>query len=123
MTSTRARVDHQVPITLPEMFTAPYADIPIDRTDPRSSEPLVRLDSLGIAFDSYYAKTDGMNPPFGRMIEGSRKDIWLRKSVAEKLVRVNDLLRPFEAEILVFDGHRTVTCQQGLWDFYYGRAK
>lgn len=123
MTRKGMRVDHEIPITTPEMFADPYLDIPIDRNDPRSCEPLIPLESVGVAFESYYAKTDGRNPPFGRPIEGSRKDVWLRKSVAEKLGRVNKLLQPFEAELFVFDGHRTVACQQGLWDFYYGRAK
>ena len=123
MTRSRTRVDHQVPITSPEMFTAPYADIPVDRSDPRGREPLVRLDSVGVAFESYYARTDGTNAPFGRAIEGSRKDVCLRQSVAVKLARINSLLRPFEAEVFVFDGHRTVACQQGLWNYYYDRAK
>ena len=123
MTRRKIQIDHRVPITSLELFTAPYADIPVDRSDPRDDEPLVRLASVGVAFDSYYARTDGTNTPFGRAIEGSRKDIWLRKSVAEKLARVNDLLRPFEAEVFVFDGHRTVACQQGLWKFYYAMAK
>ena len=123
MTRSRPRVDHQVPITSPEMFAAPYADIPVDRSDPRGSEPLVHLESVGVAFESYYAKTDGRNPPFYCAIEGSRQDIWLRKSVAEKLARVNEMLRPYEAELFVFDGHRTVACQQGLWNFYHAKAK
>jgi len=123
MTRSRMRVAHQVPITSPETFAAPYSDIPIDRNDPRGREPLVPLESVGVAFDSYYAKTDGTNPPFNQPIEGSRKDIWLRKSVAEKLARVNELLAPHEAELLVFDGHRTVSCQRGLWNFYYAKAK
>lgn len=123
MARSRTRVDHQVPITSPEMFTAPYADIPVDRSDPRGREPLIPLASVGVAFESYYAKTDGTNAPFRRAIEGSRKDIWLRKSVAEKLARVNELLCPFEAEVFVFDGHRTVACQQGLWNYYYDRAQ
>ncbi len=123
MTRSRMRVDHQVPITSPAMFASSYFDIPIDRNDLRGNEPLVPLESLGIKFENYYAKTDGQNPPFCRAIEGSRRDIWLRKSVAEKLARVNELLRPFEAELFVFDGHRTIACQQGLWDFYYGRAQ
>jgi D-alanyl-D-alanine dipeptidase len=25
--------------------------------------------------------------------------------------------------LFVLDGHRSVECQQGLWDFYYGKAK
>jgi D-alanyl-D-alanine dipeptidase len=123
MTGTRPRVDHRVPITSLEMFAGPYADIPVDRSDPRGREPLIPLESVGVAFESYYAKTDGQNPPFRCAIEGSRKDVWLRKSVAEKLGRVNDLLRPYEAELFVFDGHRTVACQQGLWNFYYAKAK
>jgi D-alanyl-D-alanine dipeptidase len=117
------RVDHQVPITSPEMFSSPYSEIPIDKNDPRGREPLIPLESVGVAFESYYAKTDGKNPPFAKPIEGSRQDVWLRKSVAEKLARVNERLQPFETELFVFDGHRTVACQQGLWNFYYAKAK
>jgi len=117
------RIDHQVPITSPEMFASSYSEIPVDKDDPRGREPLVPLESVGVAFESYYAKTDGKNPPFGRAIEGSRKDVWLRKSLAQKLARVNDLLRPFDAELFVLDGHRTVACQQGLWNFFYTKAK
>ena len=123
MPRTRMRVDHQVPITSREMFSSSYFDIPIDANDPRGREPLISLESVGVASESYYAKTDGKNPPFNRSIEGSRRDVWLRKSVAEKLARVNELLRPFEAELFVLDGHRSIACQQGLWDFYYARAK
>lgn len=123
MPRSRMRVDHQVPITSPQMFSSPYLEIPIDENDPRGSEPLIPLESVGVAFESYYAKADGKNPPFGRAIEGSRQDVWLRKSVAEKLARVNELLRPFEAELFVLDGYRSVACQQGLWNFFYTRAK
>jgi D-alanyl-D-alanine dipeptidase len=123
MTRSRIRVDHQVPITSLQMFSSPYLEIPIDKNDPRGREPLIPLESVGVAFESYYAKTDGNNPPFSCSIEGSRQDVWLRKSVAEKLARVNELLRPFEAELFVLDGHRSVACQQGLWNFFYARAK
>jgi zinc D-Ala-D-Ala dipeptidase len=123
MTRRRTRVDHQIPITSPEMFATPYAEFPVDRSDPRGREPLVRLDTVGVAYESYYARTDGKNPPFYSAVEGSRPDIWLRKTVAEKLARVNERLRPFEAELFVFDGHRTLACQQGLWNFYYTKAK
>ena len=123
MSRNGIRIDHQVPITSLQMFSSPYLDIPIDENDPRGREPLIPLDSVGVAYESYYAKTDGNNPPFGVAIEGSQKDIWLRKSVAEKLARVNEILRPFEAELFVLDGHRSVACQQGLWNFFYSRAK
>src|SRR5215211_6222303 len=123
MPRSRMRVDHKVPITSPQTFSSPYSEIPIDKNDPRGSEPLVPLESVGVAFESYYARTDGNNPPFYRAIEGTRKDVWLRKSVAEKLARVNELLRPFEAELFVLDGYRSVASQEGLWGFYYAKAK
>lgn len=119
----RKHVDHEVPIVSLEMFTSPYREIPIDKNDPRGNEPLVSLESFGIAHESYYARTDGKNPPFEKAIEGSRKDMWLRKSLVEKLARVNELLKPFDAELFVHDAHRTVACQQGLWDFFYARAR
>ena len=123
MPRRRFEIDHQIPITSPQMFSSPYSEVQIDRNDPRGREPLVALESVGVASESYYARTDGKNAPFGRAIEGSRTDVWLRKSVAEKLVRVNELLGSFEAELLVLDGHRSIACQQGLWNFYYGKAK
>ena len=123
MPGSKMRLDHQVPITSLQMFSSPYSDIPIDKNDPRGREPLLPLESVGVAFESYYARTDGQNPPFGCAIEGSRQDIWLRKSLAEKLARVNELLRPFQAELFVHDGHRTVACQQGLWNFFYTKAQ
>ena len=123
MPRSRMRVDHQVPITSPEMFSSPYSEIAVDQNDPRGREPLIPLESVGVAFESYYAKTDGNNPPFGKSIDGSRPDVWLRKSVAEKLARVNERLRLFEAELFVLDGHRSIPFQQNLWDFYYAKAK
>src|SRR5215813_9862455 len=101
MPRSRFRIDHQVPITSLDMFSSSYRDIPVDQDDERGTEPLFPLTSVGVAFESYYAKTDGKNPPFCRAIEGSRKDVWLRKSLAQKLARVNDLLRPFDAELFV----------------------
>ncbi|HEY6805361.1 MAG TPA: M15 family metallopeptidase [Pyrinomonadaceae bacterium] len=123
MPHSKFRIDHKVPITSLEMFSGPYREIPVDRNDERSNEPLIPLESVKVAYESYYAKTDGQNPPFYRAIEGSHKDVWLRKSVAEKLARVNKLLAPYDAELFVLDGYRTVDCQQGLWNFYFEKAK
>jgi D-alanyl-D-alanine dipeptidase len=123
MPRSKFHISHTVPITSLEMFSSSYRDIPVDRNDERSNEPLVPLESVKVAYESYYAKTDGQNPPFGRAIEGSRTDIWLRKSVAAKLAGVNKLLAPFEVELFVLDGYRTVACQQGLWNFYFEKAK
>jgi zinc D-Ala-D-Ala dipeptidase len=123
MSRNRMLVDHQVPILAPQMFASRYDDIPVDANDPRAREPLIRLDSVGVAFESYYARTDGGNPPFGGRVAGSRQDVWLRKSVAEKLAAINERLRPFDAELFVLDGYRPIACQRGLWNFFYGKAR
>lgn len=114
-------LDHRVPIV--EWERRSYRAIPIDTSDPRSGEPLVRLDDYGVAYHSYHARSDGENPPYHARVEGSRVDTWLRKAAAERLVAVNAALRPFGHEILVLDGYRPIACQRGLWRFYYQRAQ
>ena len=117
------RVDHQIPIVDPQLFAQSYFDIPVHGSDPRGRESLIPLESVGVAFESYHARTDGGNPPFFGPVEGSRRDVWLRKTPAEKLARVNEHLRSFEAEVLVLDGYRPIACQRGLWNFYWTQAK
>ncbi len=115
-------LDHKVPIIEPEVYAADYADIPVDLADPRRDEPLVRLETIGIAYESHHARTDGGNWPYFAPVPGARKDVWLRKTVAAMLAKVNDRLRPFGVEVIVLDGYRTIACQRGMWDFYYGEA-
>lgn len=121
--AVHGNLDHKIPIIDQARFRGKYGEIPVDRDDPRYDEPLVRLESVGVAYGSYYARTDGGNLPFRRRIAGSREAMWVRGSLAERLAAVNERLRAFGAELFVHDGYRTVECQQGLWDFYYGQAK
>jgi zinc D-Ala-D-Ala dipeptidase len=113
---------HVVPIIEPELYVDDYSDVPLDTADSRRDEPLVRLETAGIACESHHARTDGGNWPYFRPVPGARKDVWLRKTIAGMLARVNDRLRPFGVELIVLDGYRTVACQQGLWDFFCGEA-
>jgi D-alanyl-D-alanine dipeptidase len=122
MPSSLRDLDYEIPILDPGRFKGGYGTIPVDRSDPRFDEPLVRLESVGVAYGSYYARSDGLNPPFHRPISGSREDMWVRRSLAEKLAAVNQRLHPYGAELFVLDGYRTVECQQGLWSFYYDEA-
>ena len=123
MSSSLRGVDYAIPILDPARFAGGYSAIPVDRSDPRFDEPLTRLESVGVAYESYYARSDGLNPPFRRRIGGSREDMWVRRSLAEKLRAVNERLHAFGAELFVLDGYRTVECQQGLWSFYYDEAR
>jgi zinc D-Ala-D-Ala dipeptidase len=122
MPSSLRDLDYEIPVLDPGRFKGGYGTIPVDRSDPRFDEPLVRLESVGVAYGSYYARSDGLNPPFHRPISGSREDMWVRRSLAEKLAAVNQRLHPYGAELFVLDGYRTVECQQGLWSFYYDEA-
>jgi D-alanyl-D-alanine dipeptidase len=111
-------LDHRIPIIDPEVYAGSYTGIGFDTADQRFHDPLVRLESVGVAYESHHARTDGGNWPYHRPIAGARKDTWLRKSAAEKLARVNAWLEPFGAELFVLDGYRSVACQRGLWQFY-----
>ncbi|MCI0655175.1 MAG: hypothetical protein L0Y39_11955 [Methylococcaceae bacterium] len=116
-------LEYRIPIIEREQIAAPNYSIPLDSEDPLFQEPLVRIEPLNIAFESYHAISHGDNPPYHRRIEGSRKDGWLRKTVAEKLVAVNVRLRPFGAELFILDAYRSMQCQRGLWNFFYQRAR
>lgn len=111
-------IDHRIPIIEPEVYADDYTTIAFDRADPRFGDPLVRLESVGVAYESHHARTDGGNWPYNRPVAGARKDMWLRKSAAEILARVNERLAPHGAELFVLDGYRPVECQRGLWDFF-----
>jgi len=113
---------YEIPIIEPALYAGNYTAVPVDMADPRWNEALVRLDSVGVAYDSYHARKDGTNWPYCRPLAGALPDVWLRASVAAMLARVNDRLKPFGAELVVLDGYRTLACQRALWDFFYTQA-
>lgn len=100
-----------------------YRNIPIDLHDSRAAEPLVKYADYGIACESFYARRDGHNWPYNEPITGATRDVWGRSTLAQKLLQVNEFLRSFNAEVLVVDGYRPITCQQGLWDFFSRQAE
>lgn len=116
-------LDYTIPIIDNERYARAYGQIPHDPADPRASEPLVLLDTVGVAYCSHHARTDGGNWPYHRPLKGSRKDTWLRLGAARSLAVVNAKLRPFGFELFVLDGYRSVTCQQALYDFYYEQGR
>ena len=113
---------YEVPIIEPKVYGERYTSIPFDATDPRRNEPLVRLESVGVAYEAHHARTDGRNWPYLGPVSGARKDVWLRETVAGMLAKVNDRVKSFGVELIVWDGYRTLACQQGMWDFFYREA-
>src|ERR1700754_36935 len=116
-------IDHRIPIIAPEVYAGEYTAIPFDRDDPRFADPLVPLESLAVAYESHHARTDGANWPYHAPIAGARKDMWLRRSAAEMLARVNGRLAAHGAELFVLDGYRPIECQRGLWDFFVAEGE
>jgi zinc D-Ala-D-Ala dipeptidase len=100
-----------------------YGRVPFDFDDPRSHEPLVSVTERGIAAESYYARTDGLNWPYNARIDGSLKDVWCRRGVAEKLLNVNSRLKPYDVELFVLDAYRAIDVQRGLWAFFEAEAR
>jgi D-alanyl-D-alanine dipeptidase len=113
---------YEVPVIAPQLYAGSYASIPCDMTDPRWGEPLVRLETAGVAYESHHARRDGGNWPYFAPVPGARQQMWLRATAAAKLARVNERLKPFATELIVLDGYRSIACQQGLWDFYHREA-
>jgi D-alanyl-D-alanine dipeptidase len=98
--------------------TSGYRDVPVDLSDPRHAEPLVRLSAYGIPSRSWYAVSDGSNPPYGQPIVGALPDVWLRIGVVAALARVRASLYPLGYDVLVVDGYRPIATQAGLWAFF-----
>ena len=115
--------NHQLPLVDLSLIRKPHNDVPVDETNPYFGEPLVNLKAYDLAFLSWHAVTDGTNAPYFKPIKGSRQEGWLRKTITEKLVRVNRRLAAFGAEILILDAYRSIECQRGLWAYFYQRGR
>jgi|AGTN01.3.fsa_nt_gi D-alanyl-D-alanine dipeptidase len=100
-----------------------YHSQPVDLSKPISTEPLVKASDLGLSSKSYYYIADGSNVPYKRKISGSLPDVWLRKSVANKLVAVNRELAPMDLEVHIFDGYRPIETQQALWEHFIEKGR
>lgn len=104
-----------------------YRHLPIDKNHEKFNEPLVKLGDLGVAGQSYYSRPNAANPD---AITGIDKDIYIRQSVAEKLVLINQLLAHPEVtklfgrpvELYVEEGMRSRNIQQVLYDQYMPHA-
>jgi len=95
-----------------------YRDIPVDVESSFSSEELVDLKRYGIAGTSHYHISDGTNPPYRQKLDGSIPQLLARRSVAEKLARVNQQLADERLELFVWDAYRPLATQIGIWRFF-----
>ena len=110
--------EQPIPVILNPATAGSYHQVPIDLEHPLAHETLVNTAAYGIAGESFYARKDGKNAPYNQAIAGAMPNIWCRRTVAEKLVEANALLKPFQLELFVWDAYRPISCQQGLWEYF-----
>jgi zinc D-Ala-D-Ala dipeptidase len=112
-----------IPIDVTGYTTVDYHDIPIDFSSPEYKEPLVNLVSLGISGCSHYARQDGQNAPYYKSFQSASTDIYLRKGAAQLLLKANELLKAYGAEIHVYDGFRPISMQTELFNYFKALKK
>jgi len=95
-------------------------DTPLLRKDFMvSSYQLVEAREAGLQGENFYACH--RNPPYWQPIEGATEKLWLRKSVAEKLMRVNERAGTAGLELFLFDAWRPRAVQVYFHDVWMPR--
>lgn len=90
---------------------------PIDHDGAAASEPCVDMRDLGVAGVNHYATP--YNPPYHQAVPGAVEALWLRRGVADKLLAVNEALRPHGVEIQLFDAWRPQAIQRYFHDTWF----
>ncbi|HKQ45833.1 MAG TPA: M15 family metallopeptidase [Rhizomicrobium sp.] len=82
-------------------------------------EPVVDARAAGLAGENFYA--GDRNPPYWHRVEGAVEALWLRTSVAEKLLRVNTRAASVGLELFLFDAWRPRAVQAFFHDVWMPR--
>jgi D-alanyl-D-alanine dipeptidase len=98
-----------------------YGELPIDTTHPKFDEPVVDIAVYDIAGQGYYSRP---NAATHEPVPGATTTLFLRKSVAETLAKINTALRNpaitqffgGEVELYIEDALRPVSLQTRLHD-------
>ena len=93
--------------------------IPLERDNVLFPEAVVEAREAGLKGENFYASD--RNPPYWRRIEGAVEQLWLRKSVAEKLLRVNARAGSVGLELFLFDAWRPRAVQACFHDVWRPR--
>lgn len=91
--------------------------VPIAFSAGLADEPCIEVRSIGVAGDNHY--NTPRNPPYYVSVPGSVAELYLRKSVAAKLVDVNARLKPIGLEIYLFDAWRPQAIQRYFHDVWF----
>lgn len=114
--------DKPIPACKVETDALSYHDVPVDRTHPLFTEPLVELKTSGIIGEAYYGRRDKLNYPYCRALAHAQTRQFARGTVVKKLKQVNASLAEQGLELFVFDAFRPVQLQSELWHFFLDEA-
>jgi D-alanyl-D-alanine dipeptidase len=93
--------------------------ISITRDNALFGESVVEAREAGLKGENFYASD--RNPPYWGRIEGATEKLWLRRSVAEKLARVNVRAASAGLELFLFDAWRPRAVQAYFHDVWMPR--
>jgi len=93
--------------------------IAITRDNALFGEAVVEAREAGLAGENFYA--GDRNPPYWQRVEGATDKLWLRKSIGEKLARVNARADVAGLELFLFDAWRPRAVQAYFHDVWMPR--
>jgi D-alanyl-D-alanine dipeptidase len=93
--------------------------VPIRRDNALFGETLVEARDQGLAGANFYA--GDRNPPYWHRVEGATEKLLLRRSVADKLLRVNARAGVVGLELFLFDAWRPRAVQAYFHDVWMPR--
>jgi D-alanyl-D-alanine dipeptidase len=93
--------------------------IPILRDNALFAEAVVEARETGLAGENFYAGS--RNPPYWHPVDGATDRLWLRRTVAEKLSRVNGRAAQAGLELFLFDAWRPRAVQAYFHDVWMPR--
>ena len=93
--------------------------IPLARGHDLFGEVVVEARDAGLAGENFYASD--RNPPYWQRVDGATDKLWLRKTVAEKLARVNARAAAAGLELYLFDAWRPRAVQAYFHDVWMPR--
>ena len=93
--------------------------IPLAQDHALFGEAVVEARQAGLAGANFYA--GDRNPPYWRRVEGATDKLWLRKTIAEKLARVNARVAAAGLELFLYDAWRPRAVQAYFHDVWMPR--
>ena len=93
--------------------------IPLSHGNALFGEAVVEAREAGLAGENFYA--GDRNPPYWQRVDGATDKLWLRKSVAQKLTRVNARAAAAGLELFLYDAWRPRAVQAYFHDVWMPR--